>query len=182
MENDYINIEVKNNHIDYATLKKHNKLFFNNKNKLVVFFFLLFLFILSAYYFFFKKGGNSTILGCICLLYAFITIFTYKYICSKNIKKIILGQKEIFGIDELIYDLIFRDEQVEIITKSLIGRLKYTNITKIATTREGIFLFSGYNAFIYCQTSQIDSQLKEKIIQTLKKYPLEWIKGEDDTK
>lgn len=182
MENDFINIEVKNNHVDYATLKKHKNIFFNKKNRQIAFFLSLILFVLSAYYFFLKKGSKSIILGSIYLFYAIITIFTYKYIYSNNIKKIILGQKEIFGVDELMYDLIFQDEQIEIITKSLTGKLKYNNITKIVTTREGIFLFSGYNAFIYCQTSKIDPQTKEKIIQTLKKHPLEWIKGDDDTK
>lgn len=172
MENDSINIEIKNNYVDYPTFKKYKKLLFDKQKKKIAFCFIFALLIIAAY---FLLQDDKKTSGIIYLIGAISCIFVYEYSCSKNIKQLILAQKEVYCVNELRYDLIFEDQSVKIKTQNTTGTLKYKDITTILKINSGLILFFGNNLFVYCQTNHIDSQTKGNLISLLKELPVKWI-------
>lgn len=136
--------------------------------------FVLVFFILAVY-FLLKGDKKSAVFGMVYLLGGIACIIVYEYSCSKNIKQILLAQKEAYNVDELCYDLIFENQSVKIMTQNTTGTLKYKDITMILKTEHGFILFFGYNVFIYCQTDYIDAQIKDELVSLLKKLPIKWI-------
>lgn len=88
-------------------------------------------------------------------------------------KLIFRRKKELYDIetDKIIYNLVFKDSSVDIISTELVMNISYTRIIKILKVEEGYFLHYNENDFVFCSTKQLDTQTNKELLKLLQSIP-----------
>lgn len=169
-------VEVKGNHMDYDMAKKYrDDLPGMNMKK-----FLIIGYCIIVSVTFIKgivKHEMNVLTGVIVIFMPILPyIFCYFSASSMKLTKLLNSLKEIHGIDELNYSIEFGNQTFKVNTEGISTEKRYSQITKIIKTNEGIFIcfLDGY--FIYCDFSKMDTESQETLLKRLHKEPkIKWI-------
>ena len=123
-------------------------------------------------------GGNAAITKAEETWFAafFVIIFGVIYLeflGTLCMKLIFRRKKELYDIetDKIIYNLVFKDSSVDIISTELVMNISYTRIIKILKVEEGYFLHYNENNFVFCSTKQLDTQTNKELLKLLQSIP-----------
>lgn len=165
----------KNNIMNYSNLKKVRFFFFGFLYK-CFFLFALCLSLLSVLVSIFH-GDISDFLKYI-LIFVFVCILPF--IQSKAmLKKMMKLQKEKYGTDEIIFDLIFDQDGILSVEQSSQSKSKimYKDIKKVIETKEMILFISKAGFTTFFEKNKMELNDIEKLKQLLKKQNISWKKS-----
>lgn len=161
------NIEVNNVELDYDTLKKY-RLLLNTRRYRIARLLLILNAVLFLLYEFVSSYTNLFItcfdvLGVIC----------FDFLGTLYVKVIFRRKKELYDIetDKIIYNLVFKDSSIDIISNELVMNISYTRIIKILKVEEGYFLHYNEENFVFCSTKQLDIQTNKELLKLLQSIP-----------
>ena len=168
-------LTVKNNIMNYSNLKKVRFFFFSFLYK-CFFLFALGLSLLSVLVSIFQGDISDFIKYFLILVFVCILPF----IQSKAIlKKLMKLQKEKYGADEIIFDLIFDQDGIISVEQSSQNKSKmmYKDIQKVIETKEIILLISQAGFTTFFEKNKVDLHDIEKLKQFFEKQSISWKKS-----
>lgn len=168
-------LTVKNNIMNYSNLKKVRFFFFSFLYK-CFFLFALGLSLLSVLVSIFQGDISDFIKYFLILVFVCILPF----IQSKAIlNKLMKLQKEKYGADEIIFDLIFDQDGIISVEQSSQNKSKmmYKDIQKVIETKEIILLISQAGFTTFFEKNKVDLHDIEKLKQFFEKQSISWKKS-----
>lgn len=166
---------IKNNIMNYSNLKKVRFFFFSFLYK-CFFLFALGLSLLSVLVSIFQGDISDFIKYFLILVFVCILPF----IQSKAIlNKLMKLQKEKYGADEIIFDLIFDQDGIISVEQSSQNKSKmmYKDIQKVIETKEIILLISQAGFTTFFEKNKVDLHDIEKLKQFFEKQSISWKKS-----
>lgn len=155
-----INIEIKNNIMDFDKLEKYRKYIINNKFRYLFYILTACLILLIIYY----CIDAGIFVGFFGLIFLVILIYLYEYLCNRFIRTILQMKQRIYHIDEVKYDLCFKDDFIEIIYNESTTKLLYKNISNAIKISEGYLIITKYDDVILCDINNIDANERKEMV------------------
>lgn len=161
------NIEINNVELDYDILKKYRLLLNTRSYRIARLLFIL----ISVFFMLYEFVSRYMNLFVTCLI-IFGVIYFY-FLGTLYVKVIFRMKKELYDIetDKIIYNLVFKDSSVDIISTELVMNISYTRIIKILKVEEGYFLHYNENDFVFCSIKQLDTQTNKELLKLLQNMP-----------
>lgn len=153
------NIEINNVELDYDILKKYRLLLNERRYRIARLLFIL----ISVFFLLYEFVSRYINLFVTCLI--IFGVIYLEFLGTLCVKLIFRRKKELYDIetDKIIYNLVFKDSSVDIISAELVMNISYTRIIKILKVEEGYFLF--------CSTKQLDTQTNKELLNLLQSIP-----------
>ena len=164
-------LTVKNNKMDYSTLKKVIFHFFPTFYTL----FLIVVFCLTLITLFTNLSAGYVI-------YSVISVINLILICSqpRMISKIIIkNRNKSLQTDEYIYDLVFYEDKLTTVVDSVENRasIKYTNIKNIIESKDVVLFTSNAGFRIYFEKKNASNEDIERLHAFFEKQNITWRKS-----
>ena len=168
-------LTVKNNKIDYSTLKKVIFYFFPTYYILLLV--TIFCGALIALFINLSKRDVVYIIGCIIILLMVPTalLFNEKIIAKKCINQL----NDLYHTDVIFYDLVFGEDKLTSIEYSSKNEvpMKYKNIKKIIETKDVVLFTSNAGFKIYFEKKNASSEDIERLHAFFDKQNIKWKKS-----
>ena len=143
-------LEVKGNHMDYDTLKEYTNylLTFNLKKQHIVYDIIVFI-VVMLFGFKYKMINIYTVMICpfTIVLLDLIEYLIVPY--STKMKKPINFIKEVHGVDEMNYNLLFNDYSFKVETDGISKEFEYSKIKRVIRINGGIFIWLSGLYFVF---------------------------------
>lgn len=168
-------LTTKNNIMNYSNLKKVRFYFFNFLYKWFFLFALAFSLLsvlISAF--------NGDISDFIKYFLIFVFVCILPFIQSRAmLKKIMKLQKEKYGTDEIIFDLIFDKDGIISVEKSSQSKsnIMYKDIKKVIETKEIVLFISKAGFTTFFEKNKVELNDIEKLKQFFEKKNISWKKS-----
>lgn len=168
-------LTVKNNKIDYSTLKKVIFYFFPTYYILLLV--TIFCGALIALFINLSTRDIVYIIGCIIILLMVPTglLFNEKKIAKKCINQL----NDLYHTDVIFYDLVFDEDKLTTVVDSVENKasIKYTNIKNIIETKDVVLFTSKAGFKIYFEKKNASIEDIEKLHAFFDKQNITWRKS-----
>lgn len=168
-------LTVKNNKIDYSTLKK--VIFYFLPTYYILLLVTIFCGALIALFINLSTREIIYIVGCIIILLMVPTglLFNEKIIAKKCINQL----NDLYHTDVIFYDLVFGEDKLTSIEYSSKNEvpMKYKNIKKIIETKDIVFFTSNAGFKIYFEKKNASSEDIERLHAFFDKQNIKWKKS-----